>query len=294
MCLSRVTVLAAFVLIDLLRTLTAAKIEFASDKEATWEEAVLSLHNHPRLAAGLPAFQWNNALAGVAREWLQSDAMSSRCDTSNVAHSSKDFRTKHPASPFYYLGETAVSKELHLGELKARTEPWNAVQLAKEAASRWGRSNISYGRWGSACTVGKVHTALPVLSDQNPGTAKLMAAAAGRFQSLWADTREVGCEAAFCGQHGNENWKTFLFLCEYGPGGNILGELPFSPTTASILGLSSSPCDGPLSDSELTYWERWDTKNYPLPASDAGDWRRPLHTVVLFLLLMHVSTYREA
>lgn len=298
MCLLHLAVLTACVFFNQVQTLQAAIFEFASDKEATWNEIVLSTHNHPRLQAGLPPFQWNNALAGVAREWLKSDMMSVGCDTSTVVHSSKDFRTEHPESPFYYLGETAVSKEL-----PPQAEPWDAVQLARQAVSRWGdpiAQNISYGRWGSKCTVDKVRIAT-VKAGQEPGLT--MAIAEGFFQSLWAETREVGCEAAFCGisdnqTFGNETWKTFLFVCEYGPGGNVRGELPFSPTTATILGLSSSPCDGPLSDSEWLHWERWDTKNYPLPsghtaANSAGDLRRSLHAAVVLIFLIHAATYRK-
>eukprot|EP00746_Dinoflagellata_sp_MGD_P068836 gnl/MRDRNA2_/MRDRNA2_28270_c0_seq1.p1 gnl/MRDRNA2_/MRDRNA2_28270_c0~~gnl/MRDRNA2_/MRDRNA2_28270_c0_seq1.p1 ORF type:complete len:291 (+),score=50.84 gnl/MRDRNA2_/MRDRNA2_28270_c0_seq1:96-968(+) len=247
-----------------------SKIEFASDTQDSWKDALLATHNLPRLRTGLPVFQWNDALAVVAREWLQSDAMSSQCSTSGVIHSSKGFRTEHPASPFYYLGETAASKEL-----PAKEERWDAVQLAQEAISRWGEPmvlNISYGRWGSACTVDKVHVAIQD-ADQRLGLA--MAIAEGFFQSLWAETQEVGCEAAFCGvnddqTYGNETWKTFLLVCEYGPGGNVKGELPFSPTTASIAGLSSSPCDGPLTDSEWLHWERWDAEMYPLPSGHSA------------------------
>ena len=36
----------------------------------------------------------------------------------------------------------------------------------------------------------------------------------------------------------------------YGPGGNLLGELPFSPTVARKLGLRPEPCDGALSRAE--------------------------------------------
>merc|ERR1712146_498989 len=106
----------------------------------------------------------------------------------------------------------------------------------------------------------------------------------------------VGCEAAFCGinanqtAYGNETWKTFLLVCEYGPGGNVRGALPFSPTTATILGLSSIPCDGPLSDSEWLHWERWDGANYPLPARQTGtssalDWYRSIHTILLLVVM---------
>jgi len=255
------------------------EIVFARDVEAEWNETVLKTHNSHRSRAGLPEFQWNEALAGVARDWLQSDTMSLHCDQSTIAHSPKDFRTKHPASPYYYLGETAVSKELPAQEV------WNAVQLAQEAIGRWGEPmvrNVSYGRWGSACTVGNVRSGV----------------AEGFFQSLWAETREVGCEAALCGVKGwgdHTSWKTFLLVCEYGPGGNVIGELPFSPTTATILGLSSSPCDGQLTDSEWLHWERSDGLNYPLPAgrgaisSSAFGFLGSVRIMSLFVLIVNAA-----
>merc|ERR1719335_366730 len=161
------------------------EIVFARDVEAEWNETVLKTHNSHRSRAGLPEFQWNEALAGIARDWLQSDTMSLHCDKSTIAHSAKDFRTKHPASPFYYLGETAVSKELPAQEV------WNAAQLAQEAIGRWGEPmvrNVTYGRWGSACTAGAEEWQ--------------RVEAEGFFQRLWAETREVGCEAALCGVKG--------------------------------------------------------------------------------------------
>jgi len=297
MCLHRsaapfpkLSLLSACWLISQSPSSSAANIVFASDTEAKWGEGILATHNLPRLRAGLNSFQWNDALAGVARDWLQSNTMSYRCDTSTIVHSSKKFRTEHPVSPFYYLGETAVSKELPV-----QPEPWDAVQLAQQAVGRWGDpmvQNISYGRWGSACTVDKVRVATAE-PEQRLGTA--LAVAEGFFQSLWAETREVGCEAAFCGvnanqTYGNESWKTFLLVCEYGPGGNVIGELPFSPTTASILGLTSSPCDGPLSDSEWLHWERWDSEHYPLPAghaatSTASDFHGSICATLLIILI---------
>jgi hypothetical protein len=47
-----------------------------------------------------------------------------------------------------------------------------------------------------------------------------------------------------------EELSTWLLVCEYGPGGNLEGELPFSPTVAAKLGLDPEPCDGPLSPTE--------------------------------------------
>jgi len=155
------------------------KVEFTSSTEAKWSEAMLSSHNLPRQRVGLPAFQWNNALAAVAREWLRSDSMLLQCSSSSsVVHSSKEFRTQHPVSPFYYLGETAASKELPAG-----ADSTDAIQLAQEAVGRWSKQTVRYGRWGSACTVEDIEVPTALEEDQKLEMA--LAAAEGFLQSLW-------------------------------------------------------------------------------------------------------------
>lgn len=273
--LPKVTVLTLYALLSQAPTLSAAKSVFARETETKWKEAILGTHNLPRLRVGLPAFKWNEALADIARDWLKSDLIQfTHCNASTIAHSSKEFRTEHPLSPFYYLGETAVSKEIDT----TQNPSLSAVELAQEAIGRWGEpmvQDVSYGRWGSECTLGNLRKGV----------------AEGFFQTLWAATSDVGCEALFCGA---SPLRAFLLVCEYGPGGNVIGELPFSPTTATILGLSPSPCDGPLSDIEWSHWERSDRLNYPLPAgrgatSSAFGWLCPVHAMSLFALIMHAA-----
>jgi len=146
--------------------------------------------------------------------------------------------------------------------------------------------NVTYGRWGSACTAGAEEWQ--------------RVEAEGFFQRLWAETREVGCEAALCGVKGwgdHTSWKTFLLVCEYGPGGNVIGELPFSPTTATILGLSPTPCDGPLTDSEWLIWERSDDLNYPRPlgrgaTSSAFGFLGSVRLMSLFVLIVSAANVR--
>ncbi|XP_072044085.1 uncharacterized protein [Amphiura filiformis] len=50
-------------------------------------------------------------------------------------------------------------------------------------------------------------------------------------QVVWADTSFVGCGRTFCSQVlvGSQWWNNaHLIVCNYGPGGNFQGELPFS------------------------------------------------------------------
>jgi len=218
--------------------------------------ALLDAHNGLRRRAGLPELRWSTALQGIANEWLLSSARDNHCR--GAFHSSREFRTAHPSSPFYYLGETVATRSLPLSGGPDKEK------LAIEAVHRWGAPmlrNVTYGRWGSPCSVRLVYN-VRVLSEA-------LAVAEGLFQTLWAETTEVGCEAAFCEDAASSKpSRSFLLVCEYGPGGNVLGELPFSPTTSTYLDLRPDPCDGPLTDSEWLQWERWDAKHYPLPVAE--------------------------
>lgn len=224
--------------------------------------AVLEAHNQLRRHAGLPLLKWNSELRSIAEQWTVASGTALECG--GILHSPKQFRTAHPSSPFYYLGETLASRRIGLEEMSLST----GTRLATDAVSRWGHSmlrNVSYGRWGSACTVSAVW------GDKSLNEA--LAVVEGFFQSMWVETTEVGCEAAFCDNstQSSVSTRSFMLVCEYGPGGNVIGELPFSPATATHLGLSHEPCDGTLSNQEWQKWERWDAKHYPLPHANGAD-----------------------
>jgi len=71
--------------------------------EAEWNETVLKTHNSHRSRAGLPEFQWNEALAGIARDWLQSDTMSLHCDKSLSLTALRTFAQNTQHRPFIIL-----------------------------------------------------------------------------------------------------------------------------------------------------------------------------------------------
>lgn len=245
--------------------------------------AVRDAHNLLRRHAGLPELMWSGALRDIAREWTIASATEMRCE--GVRHSSKDFRTAHRNSSFYYVGETITSRRLPRSGYPNNTG--TGRELATEAVKRWGHpmlQNVNYGRWGSACTVSQI------CCDDGQALSEALAVVEGFFQSMWVGTNEVGCEAAFCDFNNAVDIPTrsFILVCEYAPGGNVIGELPFSPTTAAHLDLSSDPCDGPLTDLEWLKWERFDAKHYPLPAGQAsscGFINRPLKLVKLVPLV---------
>ncbi|CAH2071301.1 unnamed protein product, partial [Iphiclides podalirius] len=60
-------------------------------------------------------------------------------------------------------------------------------------------------------------------------------------QMAWANTMYVGCAIS---QYGNGNLKEFLVVCNYGPGGNYLGQKPYETRkgTSNSLICGSKDC----------------------------------------------------
>jgi len=62
----------------------------------------------------------------------------------------------------------------------------------------------------------------------------------GHFtQVMWAASTHVGCGRAEC---PSEAKRTFITVCNYGPGGNIVGDKPFSSSTSLALGGYKEAC----------------------------------------------------
>ncbi|XP_014367815.2 venom allergen 5 [Papilio machaon] len=66
-------------------------------------------------------------------------------------------------------------------------------------------------------------------------------------QMAWADTTYVGCGLS---QYSENSMKTFLLVCNYGPSGNILGQVPYTASEEGSEGLvcSIGDCSMPYGD----------------------------------------------
>ncbi|XP_013138827.1 PREDICTED: venom allergen 5-like [Papilio polytes] len=66
-------------------------------------------------------------------------------------------------------------------------------------------------------------------------------------QMAWADTTYVGCGLS---QYWERGMKTFLLVCNYGPGGNILGQTPYTESDegGNSLQCSIGDCSAPYGD----------------------------------------------
>jgi len=261
-------------------------------------EAFLEAHNGFRTSGKLPPLRWSESLAELARGWVQECSVKYHCE--GIRHSpvelrrAPDRKSKDDVElPYYYLGENLAWKRLKAGTLASGSDETlvpEAATRTKEAVQSWydQRTDYTYGRWGASCLTApppqtaSSSTTAPQAPQQNNSMMveqlREMAKIEGYSQVMWADTEELGCEAALCegielesAEGGpSRRWDTFLVVCQYGPGGNLPGELPFSPTAAAHLGFpSTDPCDGPLTENEWLKWERWDEIYYPVPSVSA-------------------------
>jgi hypothetical protein len=116
---------------------------------------------------------------------------------------------------FYYVGENlykVIGMEPTGGGI---ADAWYAEM-----------KDYRYGSVGESCTKG-------CLGRTNPPCQT------GHFtQMMWKDSTSIGCAMEKCAGASD----TFVAVCQYGPGGNLVGEIPFDPQTASRLSLGTTQC----------------------------------------------------
>jgi len=177
-------------------------------------------------------------------------------------HSPTSDRLNNTDLPYYYVGENVGWQWVDGGQTAS------GAQLAGVVDNWVGQLNeYNFGRWGSSCT--RTHSS-------------------GEFtQVMWARTESLGCEALRCrNTDAANNVDTDLVVCHYGPGGNIRTHLPFSPTTATFLGLDSVPCDGAMDDAELREWQAVAVDLYGVPQGAAGLLGHPVAALVVLFAVV--------
>lgn len=86
------------------------------------------------------------------------------------------------------------------------------------------KDDYVYGRVGDACTKGCVGRTSPPC-------------VVGHFtQMMWGSTVAVGCMVSKCPAEEN----TYISVCYYGPGGNVVGSEPFGSAVAKRIGHEKS------------------------------------------------------
>jgi len=171
----------------------------------------LTAHNKVRGHVGLMPLRWSFGLAESAQGLVDTLA-GSGC---YIQHSGTEDRWDE--SGFQYVGEN-LYKVINM-------EPTGV-----DVVDAWYEeiTDYNYGPVGNPCTKQKC------ASRESPPCAL------GHFtQVMWEETTDVGCAVAECPA---QEQPTFVAVCHYGPGGNIVGKLPFSNQIASDLGFGAAAC----------------------------------------------------
>merc|ERR1719408_904711 len=95
---------------------------------------------------------------------------------------------------------------------------------------------------------------------------------------MWSKSTHVGCARAECPGQAK---RTFISVCNYGPGGNIVGRHPFPAVNSKNMGLSSQDCRMKPKP-EPTVWEEIKAE---APKLHSGAWQHSLicSTALTFL-----------
>mmetsp|Transcript_78525 Transcript_78525/g.155564 ORF Transcript_78525/g.155564 Transcript_78525/m.155564 type:complete len:343 (-) Transcript_78525:59-1087(-) len=175
---------------------------------------VLEAHNAVRSRAGLPLLTENENLTALAA--ARADELAN--GGCYIRHSSTS--TRWDVSGFLYVGENLY-------------KVINMKPTGVDVVDAWYAEigDYNYGAVGNRCT-----------KERCAGRASPPCTLGHFTQVMWARTTEIGCARAQCPGRAK---PTFIALCNYGPGGNIVGRLPFSGQVASALDLPGDPCPRP-------------------------------------------------
>lgn len=177
-----------------------------------FDSDILEAHNAVRQRAGLRRLAWHGELVAMARARVQKLAG----EGCYIKHSPLHQRWEEAG--FQYVGENLY-------------KVINMAPTGVDIVDAWYAEleDYSYGSVGSSCTKTRC-------AGRSSPPCML-----GHFtQVMWSGTTDVGCAIAEC---PNQDKKTFVSVCNYGPGGNIVGSLPFSGACSRGLGLSGEACD---------------------------------------------------
>jgi len=171
---------------------------------------IVAGHNSARARVGLGSLYLDPELTHEAERVVRGIATSGGCQ---IYHSSTSSRMY--SASFEYVGEN-LYKVIGMNP------------TGRDIADAWyaERSDYRFGTVGDSCT-----KACYGRSDPPCQT--------GHFtQMMWGKSRAIGCAVSECDSEPG----THIAVCQYGEGGNIVGDEPFTADVATALELSSNVC----------------------------------------------------
>lgn len=201
-------------------------------------EDVLHSHNVVRERAGVEPLEWSSQL----HEMAETRVLKLANEGCFIEHSPTSDRMYEAG--FEYIGENLY-------------KVINMKPTGVDIVDAWYAEieDYTYGLVGDACVKEACHgRAAP------PCTL-------GHFtQVMWAKSTHVGCARAECPDQAK---RTFIAVCNYGPGGNIVGNYPFTALSSMKLGLGKQDCRM-RPKPEPSLWEEVKQKS----KLHSGTWRR--------------------
>lgn len=217
---------------------------------------ILRAHNVVRERANLGPLQWHAHLAEMA----EARVLKLANEGCYIQHSPTSDRWNEAG--FHYIGENLY-------------KVINMKPTGVDIVDAWYAEieDYSYGRVGSSC-----------VKDRCAGRTSPPCTLGHFTQVMWADSTHVGCGRAECPGQAK---RTFISVCNYGPGGNIVGSYPFPAINSGAMGLSQHDCEmRPRPRPTPTLWESVEEGRVPEFRSSAA--REA--SVIIVLMLLHVVT----
>jgi pathogenesis-related protein 1 len=165
-------------------------VETASSRvEPAKMQGMLEAHNRVRTSLGLAPLVWSGKLAGYAQRWAQHLAVNNGCTMQHRSHA--------------HANEWDVGENLYWASPLKWSDGREEVQTvnAADVADSWASERQDYNYSANSCRLGKQ---------------------CGHYtQMVWRSTQQVGCGMAICPNQAQ------LWVCNYDPVGNWVGERPY-------------------------------------------------------------------
>jgi pathogenesis-related protein 1 len=152
-------------------------------------QGMLATHNQVRASVGVPPLQWSGQMAAYAQQWAEHLAVNNGCKMQHRSHAN--------ANPLQAGENLYWASPLRWSDGRIEVQAISPAQVAQDWASE--RNDYNY-----------------VSNTCRPG------AQCGHYtQMVWRSTTEVGCGMTVCPDKGQ------LWVCNYNPPGNWVGEKPY-------------------------------------------------------------------
>lgn len=160
-----------------------------ADTEPTPMQGMLAIHNQVRASVGTPPLRWSGQLAAYAQQWANHLATNNACTMQHRSHAHAD--TLKVGENLYW------ASPLRWSDGRVEVQTITPARVAQD----WANEQGDYHYTNNSCRP---------------------SAQCGHYtQMVWRTTTEVGCAMTVCPDKGQ------IWVCNYNPPGNWVGERPY-------------------------------------------------------------------